>query len=125
MIKIISPLSVPAGKKKFYLNLNVYRNSHYQILDQAKKNYKFLIAKQLIYLTPFKKVNLELNLYPKTKRLTDLDNVLSIHLKFFCDALVYYKKIPDDNYLYIPEINYRFGAVNKMNPRVEIIIKEI
>jgi hypothetical protein len=45
--------------------------------------------------------------------------------KFFADALVELGKLPDDNYLHVPEINFRMGAIDSSNPRVEIFIKEI
>lgn len=64
-------------------------------------------------------------LYPKTKHLSDLDNVCSVHAKFFQDALVELKKIPDDNYNYIVSTKFLFGSIDPENPRVEIDIEEI
>jgi len=90
-----------------------------------KIEYKKLMKEQIIALPTFTKISLEYILYPKTKRLTDISNVLSIHDKFFCDAFVEYGKLPEDNYLYIPRIVYQMGNVDKSNPRVEILIKEI
>lgn len=55
----------------------------------------------------------------------DLGNVLSIHDKFFCDALVDLGKLPDDNYHFIPSIAFHMGEVNKLNPRVDIEIQPI
>jgi len=55
----------------------------------------------------------------------DISNVLSIHDKFFCDALVELGKLPDDNYKYIPEVKYVFREVDKLNPRVDIYIDPI
>jgi len=90
-----------------------------------KIKYKKIVKDQISLLPTFTKVSIEYVLYPKTNRLTDISNVLSIHDKFFCDALVEYGKLPEDNYLYIPEIKYKMGEVEKSNPRVEILIKEI
>jgi len=80
--KLHSPLYVMVGKKKIYLNLNVYRNLHHQALNKAKINYKAIIADQVIKLPIMDRIMIQYVLYPKTRRLTDLDNVISIHAKF-------------------------------------------
>jgi Holliday junction resolvase RusA-like endonuclease len=90
-----------------------------------KKNYKAIMAKQIILLPQFNRVRLVYTLYPKDRRKCDVSNICSIHDKFFSDALVEMGKIEDDNYLYIPEIDYRFGEIDKDRPRVEIRIIEI
>lgn len=126
-IELISaPLEVPVSKKnKFILNLNNYRNTHFQVLNKAKKVYKEHLTERLLKLQPFNTVTLEFILYPKSNRLTDLDNVTSIHAKFFQDALTETGVLPDDNYNYVISTTSRFGYVDKNNPRVDIIIKEI
>lgn len=63
--------------------------------------------------------------FPGTKRLTDLGNVLSIHQKFFEDALVELGYLEDDNYNHIISSTQAFGGVCKENPRVEIHITEL
>lgn len=128
-IMVMAPLFVMQTKtKKFYLNLNAYRNTHFQVLNKAKIEYKKIIRNQLIDLPEFSAVALRYTLYPKTKRLCDLDNILSIHAKFFQDALVELSKIEEDSYIFIPQSIYQFGNIDKLNPRVEIeilpIIKE-
>jgi len=55
IMKINSPLGVPVGRKNFTLNLNVYRNAHYQILNKAKQNYKIFMSRQ-ISLVYYKKI---------------------------------------------------------------------
>ena len=117
---INSPLSVPVSKhKKFILNLNNYRNSHYQILNKAKINYKAIINEQIKDLEPMDKVCINYTLFPKSKRLTDIGNVVSIHKKFIEDALVELGKLPDDNYNHVLGSSECFGYVDKDNPRVE------
>ena len=120
-----SPLTVPIGKKNFSLNQNIYRNSHHQVLNQAKVNYKQIMANQMRFKKPFDRVTITYTLYPKTKRRTDISNVLSIHSKFFEDCLVEHGLLVDDNYNYLPLIIFVFGKVDKDNPRVEIEVKEI
>jgi len=55
-------------------------------------------------------------------RRVDRANVLSIHEKFFCDALTKHGFIPDDNDKHIKSTHYYSGGIDKLNPRVEIEI---
>ena len=121
----ISPLTVPYGKKSFSLNINQYRNTHHQVLNKVKQLYKEMMRDQLVHQPMHDKIKLVYTLYPKTNRRTDIANVLSIHSKFFEDALVLYELIPDDNYYHLTQIDYRFGAVDKHDARVEIELTEI
>ena len=122
---VSAPLSVPqTKKKKFIFNLNVYRNAHYLTLNTVKIRYKAAMEVQIVALPIFSKVKIIYTLYPKTKRLCDISNVLCIHDKFFCDALVSLKKLEDDNYLYLREVIYKMGRVDSDNPRVDIEILE-
>jgi Holliday junction resolvase RusA-like endonuclease len=63
-------------------------------------------------------------LYPESNRRMDVSNVCSVVDKFTCDALTELGIITDDNHKIIPAINYRFGKVDKENPRVELEIEE-
>jgi len=122
---ICAPLSVPTSKsKKFILNLNQYRNTHFIVLNKAKHEYKEEIASQLEGLSFKPPIIVTYTLYPKTKRRTDLGNVLSIHQKFFEDALVESGCITDDDYHTIVQTLFKFGSVDPSNPRVEIKIVE-
>ena len=84
-----------------------------------------MLQDQISFLPKMESVELLYTLYPKTKRLTDISNVLSIHDKFFCDALVEAGKLPDDNYIHLKKITYQFGEIDPKNPRVEITIEEV
>ena len=123
---LISPLRLPQTKKKdFIFNLNVYRVSHYRTLNTMKIRYKLYMEDQISLLPSMDKVIIDYILYPKTRRRTDLGNVLSVHQKFLEDAIVLGNRLPDDDYKHILETRFRFGYVDKNNPRVEVIIKEI
>lgn len=120
------PLRVPVTKTKWFaLNMNQYRNTHFHVLNKSKVTFKDLIRDQVQSLPMFSRIGLTLTLYPKTRRLCDLDNVLSIVTKYTQDALVELGKLPDDDYIHIPEVNFRFGEVDKLDPRVRIYIKEL
>jgi len=111
--------------KRYHLNLNVYRNLHYQVNNNLKKAYKKIVEPMLkgtCFSTPLK---LTLVLYPPDKRRRDRSNVLVVQEKFFMDALVELGHIPDDNDNYVVSTTYLSGEVDKENPRVDIIIEEI
>ena len=129
MNKIQSPLEVPyAFSKKrnkdvmFHLNLNVFRNSHYRVINLAKIKYKEIITEQINSLPKYEKIGIIYEVHMKTKRAYDVSNICSIHSKFFLDALVELGKIKDDNYNYIPIECYVRGVPDKDNPRVDIYI---
>lgn len=118
------PLSIQVTKKKkFYINLNQYRNTHFHTLNKAKVDFKELIAEQLKKLPILERVKLTYTLYPATIREVDVPNVCSIADKFFSDALVEHGKLTDDNYKFLPEVTYRYGGVDKHKPRVEVHIE--
>jgi hypothetical protein len=128
-MKIILPLSVTIPRntkvdKVFTLNLNVYRNTNFHTLNDAKTAWKGIVkqsttGKQIVDSGPF---NFTYTVFPATGRKFDLANVLSVVQKFTDDALIEFGFIPDDSYKIIPKIDYRFGKVDKENPRVELEI---
>ena len=131
-MKIILPLSVIIPRKTkadkvFILNLNVYRNTHHFTLAAAKIQWAEIVRQVTVGMVnvdsmPF---NFTYTVYPATNRRFDLANVCSIIDKFTADALIEFGIIPDDSYKIIPEINYRFGGVDKENPRCELLINSI
>ena len=130
MIKFSIPLHtyIKAKKstKKFNLNINEYRNAHFRILSQAKKNIEAVVAietfRQKKIKTP---VKLTLTLFKDTKRKRDLSNVCSIADKFICDALVNSKIIDDDSCIEIPMVVYLYGGIDRKNPRIEAQLENI
>ena len=125
-----SPLKVWRGKTKprkakqwFILNLNNFRNAHYLVLNRTKINYKAAMANQIQLLPVITcPVTIHYTVYPKTKRSFDIDNVVSIHKKYFQDALVEMGRIEDDDFTRIVGSSESYGGVDKDNPRVEITI---
>ena len=120
------PVSIQVTKKKpFYLNLNSYRNAHFFTLNKAKNMFKEIVSEQIKPLTCYSKIRLTYTLYPRTAAKSDVANICSIVDKFFSDALVELGKLEDDNYDFLPEVIYKFGSKDKLNPRVEVFIEEI
>lgn len=144
--KIKSPLSVYTSiaktkKSKFTLNLNQYRNTHYQKLNKAKSAYHKEIWQQVKELPFFDKISLTFVVHMSHDNY-DTDNICSVHSKFFCDVLVNgdltylrktkrgkvirrkFNKLEDDNKHYVIFSTNRPGSTNRDDPHVEIIIKE-
>ncbi len=133
-MKIILPLYVTLPRKKgdriWILNLNSYRNTHFHVLNQAKVAWKDIVISaisasgilcgDLPHTPPYRFIY---TVFPSSNRKFDLSNVLPVVQKFTDDALIEYGIITDDSYKIIPEIVYKFGGVDKVNPRVELEIE--
>lgn len=118
------PLRIPISKKKkFSLNLNYYRNAHYQELNKAKNKFTELVLDKIKHLPKMEGCSLEYVLYPANRQRCDVSNVCSVIDKFFTDALVTCNRLEDDNYKLVPKVKYSFGAIDPENPRCDVIIR--
>lgn len=122
--KIILPLVVFLPKKtkadkKIIINLNNYPYWHFMTYNEAKKVYKELLAGQLEGLTLPGKIKIEYTLFKKNKVKSDKMNVCAVQDKFFCDALVEYGCIADDDDETIISQKFNETKVDKLLPRVE------
>lgn len=130
-MKLTLPLTVMLPRKtkadrKVILNLNHYRNDHHMILNPAKILYKDHVAvayaKAGAKELPSPPYLFTYTIFPDSKRAFDLGNVCSIVQKFTDDALIDLGVIKDDNFKIVRAVNYRFGEVDKENPRAELEI---
>lgn len=127
-MKLVLPLHLIEGKrkpKKLPLNLNHYRNAHFHVLNSMKVQFKKAISSQLTFPKLVEPVKISYVLYPPTRRELDISNVLCIVDKYLCDALVEAGLLEDDNFNHLPQVEFRFGAVDKENPRAEAFIQPI
>jgi hypothetical protein len=88
------------------LGLNIYRNLHHRTNNDVKKRYcesMVDVLDKVVLRTP---IELTFQLYRKTKRQIDTANICCIVEKFFCDALVHWGCIEDDNYKYVVKTTY-------------------
>jgi len=92
------PISVILYRKtktdvKKTLNLNGYRNWHYQISNEVKHNF------MPITVEPFraKRIKISYRVTKRRKARYDTMNIITIVDKFFCDWLVSERMIPDDS----------------------------
>lgn len=108
--------------KNLSLNLNMYRNMHFIVSNNLKRQFKEEIKEQLVWRVYNTQLTVNYKLY--WKRLSDLDNLQAVVTKFFQDALVECGCIEDDNFNYIRKNTYEVVEQDKKNPRMEILIKE-
>ena len=126
-MEIDLPLEVYySKKKKFILNLNNYRNAHYRVLSISKRLYSENLVPRLKGFNSFTEpVSLTYTYYARSNRRLDISNPCSIIDKFACDALVKAEILEDDSFKQIKEVVYKFGGVEKDNPRCELVISRI
>lgn len=115
------PLAVPVtkGGRLFWVNLNQYRNSHYQTLNKAKAKFKDTIREQVLALPYLHKIAVTFTFHPGKGIIPDTNNVCSIADKFFLDSLVELSRLKDDSRKYVLGTRYLPGAQDRDNPRVE------
>lgn len=125
MWTITCPVTVPVSKKgkPYILNLNVYRNTHFLVLNKAKESFKQIVTPLLKGVPKMQRVKLTFTHFPGSNRLCDTSNVCAVVDKFFCDALVTAGHLEDDNYTILPDVHYIHGGVDKGNGRVEVLIE--
>lgn len=120
------PLSVPVSKgKKFILNLNNYRNTHYRDLAKAKSVYTEEVVERLKQIDtngPYFRVEIEYFYYHPNKRRVDVMNPVSIVDKFFQDALVKAGIILDDSCEIVQSVSATCSGVDRENPRCQAIV---
>ena len=105
------------------INVNWYRNAHYQVSNKAKKKFKAMIMDQLDCLDPIKgRIQIRYTYYAKINNDPDLDNFVGTVKKFFQDALVESGLIEDDNVNIIVGNSERYGGIDRGDPRVEAVI---
>lgn len=123
------PICIRQSKKKiFHFSLNNYTQVSKcpPLRAKLKRDYqeKIGILLNMIhnYETP---VKITYTFFFKDKRRRDVNNIGAVTAKFFEDALVDAGKIEDDDYTHIPESTFRFGGIDKENPRADIFIERI
>jgi Holliday junction resolvase RusA-like endonuclease len=128
--KIISPLFITLPRKtvkdkRIALNMNTYRNLHHRISNDAKKAYSEALREQLEGLSIQTPVEVTYKVYKASKRRLDKMNVVSVVSKFLLDSITEYGCWEDDNDDYVKKETIMPTELDRENPRVEIIIKEI
>jgi len=124
--KICLPWKIPlSANKDFPINLNHYRNAHFQELNNAKIKFAKLVSPLLGSVLCMESCSLAYVIFPPSKRECDISNICCIADKFFSDTLVSCGKIVDDNFNIVRNINFSYGHVDPLNPRIEVTITPI
>lgn len=105
--------------------MNTYRNLHHRISNDAKILYKELLKDQLQNLIIKTPVEVTYKVFKKTNRKLDKMNVASVVSKFLLDSITDYGCWIDDNDDYVKTETILPTELDRINPRVEITIKEI
>jgi hypothetical protein len=88
------------------------------VLSASKKLYSEQLVERIKDYPRFTEpVKLVFTYYTRSNRRLDISNPCSIIDKFTCDALVKAEIIEDDSFEQIKEVVYKFGGVDKDNPR--------
>jgi Holliday junction resolvase RusA-like endonuclease len=116
-INVEMPIQVEIGvkkKRKYFLNLNLYRNNHMHVNNNIKREYARIAHGVLPnWKTPMENIEIEYTLYLPDKRKRDISNVLSVVDKAFCDSLTTHGLIPDDNYQHLKKVTYMYGGMDE------------
>lgn len=122
--KLELPIVIQTKITRYYLNLNQYRNWHYQTNNKIKRTFKDQIEPQLDFKIKGK-CKIEYNYYAPDKRKRDLMNIISVVDKYFQDALVERGCIEADDTSIVVEIKGTYNGIDKQNPRVQATITPI
>lgn len=125
-IRVPTSIQTSGGKKgKFYLNINKYRNAHFQQLNKAKQMFKEQVTPLLKDLPKFERIRLRYTIYAGSMTDFDLNNVASIVDKFFSDTLTELGIIEDDNKDIVLSVTTVFGGIIKGDPHAMVRIRPI
>ena len=123
------PIKLEAGiskKKTYFLNLNQYKRWHFQESNQLKRLFKVAVAKDIKQLAPIEgRCKIIYTIFYPNKRKFDIDNIGTVVSKFNNDALTELNILEDDNYSVIVEIVFKFGGIDKDNPRCDVELEEL
>lgn len=98
-------------------------SSSYRLKKEQVEFFQWSVKKSLV-VTPTKWPAEAVITYYEPDRRRDVDNVTGAGAKIILDALVELKALPNDSRKYIRKLTQDV-LVDKGNPRIEIIIKEI
>lgn len=130
MIKLICPLYITIERKtkadkKVFVNMNTYRNLHFQINNKVKVKYKELLREQLKGIKIKTPVEITYKVYKARNNMLDKMNVVSITSKYLLDAITQLGCWTDDNDDFVKTETIMPTELDRENPRVEVFIKSI
>jgi hypothetical protein len=127
LLKIDLPIYLRIGKtkksKKYSLNLNGYRNWHFQVSNKLKATFKKHVQSKISESNQFLGViEIHYTVFNKDARKSDVMNWTAVVDKFFQDCLSEMGYIEDDNWQFTKKITSEYGGIDRENPRIEAVI---
>lgn len=124
-LPIYGVITTTKNNRNKALTLNWCLSADNWAYGSAKKKFSAMIREQIEAHDPIEgKIAIRYTYYAK-RRGTDLDNFTAIVCKFFQDCLSSGGLISDDNTNVIVSSSYRFGGLDKDNPRVTAEVIQI
>lgn len=129
-ILITAPLYIEIERKtmkdkRYYININTYRNLHHRVNGMLKKKYLEAVREQLEGVVIETPVEVTYKVFKPSKRKLDKMNVVSITSKFLLDAITELGCWEDDNDDFVKTETILPTEYDKNNGRVEILIKTL
>lgn len=108
--------------KQTTLSLNSYRNLHFHVLNKCKREYQILYRKLLKYQSFDNPIEITYTLFFNRKSASrrDLSNYGSMIDKVFCDSMVKYGMIKDDNIKHVKKVTYIYGGIGNDYALIEV-----
>jgi hypothetical protein len=123
-ITINLPIAIYKNGNRFSLNLNQYRNWHYQSSNKIKSIFSIEIEGRLDFVFDGP-VMINYNYYAPNRRKVDLMNVVSVVDKFFQDAMVNKGCIEADDISIVKRVKATYRGIDRDNPRIEATVIKI
>lgn len=129
-ILIIAPLYIDIERKtmkdkRYYINMNTYRNLHHRVNGMLKKKYLEAVREQLEGVKIETPCEIIYRVIKPSKRRLDKMNVVSVTSKYLLDAITELDCWEDDSDDFVKKETILPTEYEKDNGRVEILINTI
>ena len=129
-ILIIAPLYIDIERKtmknkRYYINMNTYRNLHHRVNGMLKKKYLEAVREQLEGIKIETPCEIIYRVIKPSKRRLDKMNVVSVTSKYLLDAITELGCWEDDSDDFVKRETILPTEYEKGNGRVEILINTI
>ena len=113
------------SNKTSLVGINVFRNAHHFLQNNMKKHFHSLVIEQLPPVVEvIQKFTVNYKLYYRSP-VCDASNIVALIEKFYLDAIKEHGLIVDDNVNYHIRSSWEVISQDKVNPRIEITLKEL